>query len=257
MFKKLILSILISQVLFLGAFWIANNEYYVVEEEKNLCWVFTRGNADYPNWLPVGWKAVYLYDELFTPFLENINCEAWYISSCCKENGYKYAWVPIGIEYISDERAWAEFLAAKWVINTKSFNPDEYKLDSYITRKEMMKIVMNLSSKTLWNECREVFVDVDNDWWCKYIESALDYGYITGNQAFRPNDMLTQTEALKLILQARNIWKRYDTWSWEEDYISTAYYLWYIDEKYSNYGIHATRGWIFSVAAKTYNDFSN
>lgn len=256
--KHLFLALIISQVLYiLGAFWNDFQRYYVIEPDKNLCGSFERWSSVEPNWLPEGWRAVYLYDDIFTPFLENINCETWDIANCCKENWYRYAWVPIWQQFISDERAWAEFLASKDIINTRSYNPHEYNLDSYITRKEMMKIVMNVSWEELLSECREIFDDVDNDWGCRYIESALEYWYITWNEAFRPSDIVTQTEALKLIIQATWIGKSYDTWVWQEDYISTAYYLWFIDEKYTYYNEKATRWWIFSAAAKTYSDFSN
>jgi hypothetical protein len=42
-----------------------------------------------------------------------------------------------------------------------------------------MKIVMNISGKKIQTDCKEIFADVDDDWACKYIESALEYGFIT------------------------------------------------------------------------------
>jgi len=255
-FRKIGIAIWISQIFFLGAFWLSDWQYYVVETEKKLCWVFTRWITNDPNWLPEGWKAVFLYDEIFTKFLWNLQCENWYVSHCCKELWYRYAGVPIGQYYISNERSGAEFLASKKVINVKSFNPHEYKLEDKITRKEIMKVIINLSEKELQEECREIFADVANDWGCKYIETALENGFITWNRWFRPDDFVTQTEALKLILQARWIGKKYETDNWREDYISTAYYLWYIDKKFSDYNTFASRGWIFSAAARTYSDFS-
>lgn len=253
---KIFFWVFLSQIFCLGVFWLSQGQYYVVEPEEKLCWVFIPGNSSVPNWLMEWWEAVYLKDELWTPFLENINCESWNIANCCKEVGYRYAGVPIGQSYISDKRFGAEFLAAKKIIAKKSLNPHEYKLSEQITRKEVMKVILNISGKKIQEDCREIFVDVEDDWACKYIESALEYRYIIGNQAFRPNDPVTQTEALKMILQAKGVWKKYDTNNWQEDYISTAYYLGYIDKKYSDYNILATRGWIFSAAAKSYSDFS-
>ena len=100
---------------------------------------------------------------------------------------------------------------------------------------------MKLSQVEISDSCREIFIDVTDDWGCKYIESALEYEYISGNQLFRPNDSVTKTEALKLIFKARNIDKAYNTEYWQEDYVSTAYYRGYIDEKYANYNETATR----------------
>ena len=120
----------------------------------------------------------------------------------------------------------------------------------------MMKVVLNASQKDISPECREIFSDVLNDWSCKYIESALKYDFIVGNQAFRPNESITKVEALKLIFQARNIKKRYETKNWQEDYISSAYYLGYIDEKFTDYNSSASRGFIFTTLARTYIDYS-
>lgn len=63
------------------------------------------------------------------------------------------------------------------------------------------------------------------DWGCKYIESGLQYEFIESNLRFRPQENVTKVEALKLIFQARSIEKKYTTLYWQEDYISSAYYL--------------------------------
>lgn len=255
--KKIFLSIIFSQLLFLWVFWLSENEYLVVESEKNLCGVFEVWTAKYPNWLWDWWTAVFLQDILYTEFLSHLSCETWSIWDCCKKLWYKYAGVAIWNTYISWERSWAEFLASQDIIQVRSLNPHEYKLSEKITRKEVMKIVINTSDSELREKCRGVFVDVIHDWGCKYIETALDNGYITGNQWFRPNENLTKSEALKLIFKSRWIEKRYETNNWQEDYISTAYYLGYIDKKFSDYNLAATRWWMFEVIAKTFPSFSN
>jgi len=106
-------------------------------------------------------------------------------------------------------------------------------------------------------ECRYIFADVEGDWGCKYIEAALENWYIAWNEWFRPNDTVSKSEALKLIFKARWIEKRYDTRNWQEDYISSAYYLWYIENKPETHTENATRWWIFSALAKSYDDFEN
>ena len=82
-----------------------------------------------------------------------------------------------------------------------------------------------ISIEKIIESCRKIFSDVSTDWGCKYIESALEYDFIESNLRFRPNENVTKVEALKLIFQARNIEKRYTTLYWQEDYISSAYYL--------------------------------
>ena len=237
-------------------FWLDQASYYVINDEKNLCWAFIPGTAWSVNWLPENWEASFLLPSKSQGFSENLSCQEWNTAKCCSSQGYRYAWVPIGIEYISDERIGAELLAAKNTIETKSLNPHEYQLEDDISRKEIMKIIMKLSQVEISDSCREIFIDVTDDWGCKYIESALEYEYISGNQLFRPNDSVTKTEALKLIFKARNIDKAYNTEYWQEDYVSTAYYRGYIDEKYANYNETATRWWIFSVTGKTFPEFS-
>lgn len=82
----------------------------------------------------------------------------------------------------------------------------DYKLDSTITRREILKVMMNLSGEIVSDTCAERFVDLPNsDWGCKYAEAAFDKGYISGNALFRPDDSVTEIEALKMISQAKNL----------------------------------------------------
>jgi len=235
-----------SQIFLLGVFWNDYVPWVAIESERNLCGEFTRGTALNPNWLPEWW----VIQE------ENIGDQS--IQDYCIESDYSYAGVPIWDAFISDERAWAEYLARKSIISSRSTNPSLYSLDANITRKEIMKIIINTSDiKEELEECRYIFADVEGDWWCKYIEAALLQWYIAWNEWFRPDDYVSISEALKLIFNARWISKRYETGSWQEDYISSAYYLWYTENKENNYTQVATRWWIFSTLAKSYDDFQN
>jgi len=143
----------------------------------------------------------------------------------------------------------ANFLASEGIIVDQSSNPDLYELNSEIQRQAVMKVVMKLSEKMITDTCRWEFSDVDtNDWPCKYIEAALDNGYIAWNATFRPFDSITKTEAMKLVLKAKGIEKTQVTTAWQEDYMMTAYEYGIIDEKYYNYNDTATRWWIFQIA---------
>ena len=114
-----------------------------------------------------------------------------------------------------------------------------------------MKIVMKLSEKEITDTCRGDFDDMKSGWPCKYIEAALDAGYIAKNDNFRPYDNITLTEAMKLVLKAKGIKKTQKTDNWQEDYMMTAYEYGVISEKYTNYNDNATRGWIFQIATAT------
>jgi len=146
----------------------------------------------------------------------------------------------------------ANFLAKKWFIQNQEWNEKLYNLWNAITRKEMMKIVMKVSWKNVVDTCIWDFWDVSNDWWCKYIESALKSWFIAKNESFRPNDTITKSEALKLIFKSRGKKKIQETDSWQEDYMESAYEYWYIGKRYNDYNTVATRGWIFDITANTY-----
>lgn len=249
--------IIFSQIFVLGVFSEENTNHYVVNYTDNLCWIFTIGNAQNPNWLMQGWVSIEKDENLWEIFNSSLSCLEWSVSTCCKDLGFRYAWVPIGIEIVNKQRKWAEFLASKWYIQNQSLSPSQYKLEDNITRKELMKIILNISQKEVVDECREIFADVQNDWGCKYIESALENDFIVWNTQFRPDDFVTKTEALKLIFKARNIEKRYNTNYWQQDYVSTAYYLSFIDEKFSNFNNYISRGELLEIAARTYEEFKN
>lgn len=236
-----------SQVFYLGVF--AEWWYIVLRESDTLCGIFTPWNTWTPNWLPEWWYSAKFYKD----FQETESCTNKDVVLCCSDNSLKYAGVTIGINKIDEKRKSAEFLASKKIIENNSLQASKYRLDDTVTRKEIMKVIANTSKLSL-KKCQWIFDDVVDDWGCPYIEAALQKWFITKNTFFRPNDTLTQTEALKLILEARNIEKRYVTQFWQQDYISTALYLWFIDKKYSDYNLPATRWWFFQVLARSYGD---
>lgn len=150
----------------------------------------------------------------------------------------------------------ANFLATKGIINNNSSDILKYNLDYNITRREMLKVMMNLSGKTLASSCTWKFSDVGStDWGCKYAEAALTNGFIAANTTFRPNDNVTQIEALKMIMQAKGLEKDANA-DWRVGYVSKAQKEDLIDAGYIDYNLNALRGWIFSTSARSYSDFS-
>lgn len=142
----------------------------------------------------------------------------------------------------------AKKLADQGVIKAGSVASD-FGLTNTITRKEMMKIVMNLSGKNVPDQCSGSFGDVANDWGCKYIESALSNGFIASNAQFRPNDTISKAESMKLVLKAKGIDKAYNTADWQADYMQTALDNGIIPSSYANHTASAFRGWIFGISA--------
>jgi len=150
----------------------------------------------------------------------------------------------------------ANFLATQSVINDNSNNIIWYNLDDNITRREVLKVMMNISGKTVTDTCSWNFSDMNSgDWGCKYAEAALREWYIAANTTFRPNDNVTQIEALKMIMQANNI-QRDDNDDWRAGYVSKAFSQELLTDDYLEYDALAMRGWIFSTWARSYDDFT-
>lgn len=147
-------------------------------------------------------------------------------------------------------------IASKWIITNNWVNISSYRLEDSITRKEMMKIVMNLSWEKVNSSCKFKFKDVENDWWCKYIETALEKGFIAQNENFRPNDNITKSEAMKLILKSKWIEKVQNTDDRRKDYMQTAYKYSIISKKYADYDWISFRWWIFEISSNSidYNE---
>ncbi len=152
----------------------------------------------------------------------------------------------------------ANFLAKQGVIVDQSNNTEMYNLESEITRREMIKVAMNISGKNVPDTCNGDFSDLDSDdFGCKYAEAALENGYIAANAQFRPDDLITEAESLKMIMQARGIAKaegNFDSWM-------LAYSAKAENEGLINAQIklnsNARRGWIFEAAAKSFDNFDD
>jgi len=154
----------------------------------------------------------------------------------------------------SNEKLAVDFLAEKGIIVDNWENYDKYNLDFSITRREMLKVMMNISGKVVKDTCEWRFSDMsEKDWGCKYAEAALNEWYIAWNKIFRPDDGVTKIEALKMIMQAKWI-ERDEASDWREGYVSKAVTENILDNSFSNYNDLSDRGWIFIAGAKTYND---
>ena len=163
-----------------------------------------------------------------------------------------------------DSQMWisaANFLWSKGIIASNLQSPDLYRLNDTITRKEMMKIVTKLAWATPDDSCLWKFQDVGKDWWCKYIERALKVWFISANKKFRPDDNITEAEAIKLIFKARGLTKSVDTGNWQNDYLASALDLGMVHDNPNSSmeapSTDASRGWIFYASAQTFVEFKN
>lgn len=154
------------------------------------------------------------------------------------------------------ETSWATFLAKNKIIVDQWNDTSKYQLESDITRREMLKVMMNISWKSVADTCVWKFDDLNsNDWGCKYAEAALAEWYIAANASFRPDDKVSEAESLKMIMQARWI-SRDANDDWKKWYESKAMSQGIIKNSLKA-DSHAQRWWIFSSAALTFNDFKS
>ena len=153
----------------------------------------------------------------------------------------------------TEVQASAGFLADMGVIEKKG-SLFSYNLDNDITRREMLKVMMNISWKNVTDTCEWKFNDLDSDdWGCKYAESALANSFIAANASFRPDDKVSQAEALKMVMQARWINKDENS-DWRAGYESKAMSEGILSSEL-NYSENAKRGLIFKSSARSYSNF--
>jgi hypothetical protein len=147
----------------------------------------------------------------------------------------------------------ANKLATLWVVVDQSSNPADYRLGDTISRREQVKLAMNLAScqaVTVSDTCTGKFSDLaSSDWGCKYAESALSNGFVSANAQFGPTRDVSKVEALKMIMNATGVAKGSNA-SWQAAYVEWAVSAGVLDASFSDYNTAATRGWIFQAASE-------
>lgn len=143
----------------------------------------------------------------------------------------------------------ANKLATLGVIVDQSANPADYLLGNEITRRELAKITMNLSSVEVMDVCNGLYSDLpSSDWGCKYAEAGQNAGFFAANPEFRADASVSKWEVLKNVMKARGIEKGDDT-DFRKGYVDGAVAAWIISESFTDYDTAAVRGWIFQVSA--------
>lgn len=153
---------------------------------------------------------------------------------------------------VSANTAAADAAAALAAANIISAQTSEagYKLKEKISRREMLKVMMNLSSVEVTDTCEGKFSDLPaSDWGCKYAEAALKAGFIAANPKFRPADAVTAAEALKMVMQAKGIAKAEGVTNWADAYLQAAIEAGIVAEGTTLAGGPAERSTVFVMAA--------
>ena len=151
----------------------------------------------------------------------------------------------------------ANSLAERKIINDHKNDPENYKLSDNVLRQEIAAVarwVANLEKKS---KCDNIFKDLTdtkpNTWACRNVEVLVDNNLISRNENFRPEDKITKSETIAMLIKA--IWFDYklDTNSsknWQEQIVEYAVAKWVV-KPFTDYNTEATRGWVFQVADTT------
>ena len=102
---------------------------------------------------------------------------------------------------------YADALATAGIIAKQSTEAG-YNLGNNVTRAEMAKVAVNLKKATVTECTGTVFSDVTSKLGdlCGYVEAAAAAGLVNKTAAkFRPMDLVTRAEALKMLLSAKGI----------------------------------------------------
>jgi len=151
----------------------------------------------------------------------------------------------------------ANNLAEQWIINNHKNNPENYNLTDSVLRQEIAAVARWVAELDKKDECDNIFDDLSatnpNTWACINVEVLVDNDLISKNTNFRPEDKITKSETLWMLIKA--IWfdYEYDTTNsknWQEQIVDYAAEM-DIIEAFTDYDTEATRWWVFKVADVT------
>ena len=150
----------------------------------------------------------------------------------------------------------ANYLANKWIINDHKNEPSKYNLYDNVLRQEIAAVTRWVAKLEKKSYCENIFSDLSNitpnNWACFNVEVLVTNNIIAKNKNFRPEDNITKSEALWMLIMANWFDYKYDSNlsdSWQEQVVNYAYNKNIID-KFNDYNTPATRGWVFFVANK-------
>jgi len=151
----------------------------------------------------------------------------------------------------------ANSLAEQKIINNHVNNPENYNLSDNVLRQEIAAVarwVAKLPKK--WrcdNEFKDLTDTKPNTWACRNVEALADADLIAKNEYFRPEDKITKSETIAMLIKA--IWFDYkfnpnSDKNWQEQIVEYAASKGVV-ELFTDYNTDATRWWVFQVADTT------
>ncbi len=164
--------------------------------------------------------------------------------------------------YANTQIDFANNLANKWIINDNSNNPENYDLSQNVLRQEIAAVARGVYESRMEveigslkkNNCDNIFSDVSstnpNSWACYSVEALVDNELITRNETFRPEDNITKSESLWMLIKAIGFDYSYNpalNTTWQEQIVDFSVKNWVV-ENFSDYNSDASRWWIFEAA---------
>jgi len=151
----------------------------------------------------------------------------------------------------------ANSLAEQKIINNHVKDPKNYNLTDNVLRQEIAAVARWVAKLEKKGKCDNIFTDLSdtnpNTWACKNVEVLVDNDLISKNDNFRPEDKITKSETIAMLIKA--IWFDYELDSssdknWQEQIVEYAASKGVI-ELFTDYNTDATRWWVFQVADTT------
>ena len=170
---------------------------------------------------------------------------------------FSWLFVNTSFWYTSEELTGALNLAEFWIIVDQSSDFSKFELDQNVLRQEIAWVANSLSCIPKKWICENKFADVSankpNSWACFSIEALLDKWLIAENKNFRPEDNISKSEALGMVVKAL-YWDEYAynqslKTSWQEQVVAFWTKKWIVNN-FTDYDKLATRGFIFDIANK-------
>ncbi len=159
--------------------------------------------------------------------------------------------IPTGVSAALSPLAAANELAGLGIIVDQSSDAAAYRLADTISREELSKVISQLGGLTAV-EGDSVYQDTDFASWSeKYAKALNEAGYAASNALFNPKSNTSKVEALKWVMEARDIDSGEGS-SWQEARVNGAVDAG-IAQSFSDYNTDVTRGEVFVWAAEALN----
>lgn len=151
----------------------------------------------------------------------------------------------------------ANSLAKQKIINNHISDPEKYNLNDNVLRQEIAAVARGVAKLDKKDKCDNIFKDLSdtkpNTWACRNVEVLVDHNLIAKNINFRPEDKITKSETIAMLIKAIGFdykFNKNSSKNWQQQVVEYAASKGVVD-LFKDYNTDATRGWVFKVADTT------